>query len=214
MKVDKLELIYDATMSLIKKFGISQVSVSKIAQEAGIGKGSIYYYVQTKNDILDGIAQRTVKRIIQEYNMIVSKNELDVFEKMKLQLKITATSTFLDGSHNDMHMLFIQPDMYLHQRLNASFMKYSVPILEQVIIEGIEKNVLKSDNPQKGAELIIMTMLMVFDGQLLPTKEKLDTIERMDYLSNIIEKSLSAPSGSLRVIESIFNNDKERNILL
>lgn len=214
MKVDKLELIYDATMSLIKKFGISQVSVSKIAQEAGIGKGSIYYYVQTKNDILDGIAQRTVKRIIQEYNMIVSKNEFDVFEKMKLLLKITSTSTFLDGSHNDMHMLFIQPDMYLHQRLNASFMKYSVPILEQVIIEGIEKNVLKSDNPQKGAELIIMTMLMVFDGQLLPTKEKLDTIERMDYLSNIIEKSLSAPSGSLRVIESIFNNDKERNILL
>ena len=43
-----------------------------------------------------------------------------------------------------------------------------------------------------------MTMLMVFDGELLPAQEKADTIERMDYLSGIIEKSLSAPEGSLR----------------
>lgn len=211
MKVDKLELIYDATISLIKRIGISKVSVSKIAQEAGIGKGSIYYYVETKNDIIDGIAQRAVKRIAYEYNTIISSKKLDVFQKIKLLFKITFNSNFLDNSENYVHVLFIQPDMYLHQRLNASFMKYLVPILEQIIIEGTEKKIFKSDNPCKGAELIIMTVLMVFDGQLLPTQEMIDTIERMDYLSGIIEKSLSAPEGSLRFIQNILNDNTERS---
>lgn len=206
MKNDKLKIIYDATIELIKELGISKVSVSKIAKKAGIGKGSIYYYVETKNDILDGIAKCTVKRIAQEYQTIVSKSNLDVFQKMKLLFDVTAAETFLDGSNNDMHILFNQSDMYLHQRLNSAFMKYLVPILEQIILEGTENNIFKSDNARKGAELIIMTMLMVFDGQLLPTQERLETLERMNYLSSIIERSLSAPKGSLRFAENFFRN--------
>lgn len=198
MKTNKLELIYSATISLIKRLGIDQVSVSKIAKEAGIGKGSIYYYVETKNDIINGIAIQTVKRIVQEYQILVAQKDFNVFEKMKLLFNATSNRTFLDGSNNDMHILFIQPDMYLHQRLNSAFMKYLVPILENLLIEGTEKGIFQSTNPRKAAELIIMTMLMVFDGMLLPTQERLDTIERMNYLSDIIEKSLSAPEGSLR----------------
>lgn len=204
MKTNKLELIYNATISLIKQFGVEQVSVSKIAKEAGIGKGSIYYYVETKSDIIDGIAVKTVQRIAQEYQLIVSQKNIDVFEKMKLLFSVTSNRTFTDGSNNDMHILFIQSDMYLHQRIDSAFMKYLVPILEDIILEGTNNGILKSDNPQKAAELIIMTMLMVFNGELLPAQERADTIERMDYLSGIIEKSLSAPNGSLRFIKSIY----------
>lgn len=204
MKTNKLELIYNATISLIKQFGVEQVSVSKIAKEAGIGKGSIYYYVETKGDIIDGIAVKTVQRIAQEYQLIVSQKNIDVFEKMKLLFSVTSNRTFTDGSNNDMHILFIQSDMYLHQRIDSAFMKYLVPILEDIILEGTNNGILKSDNPQKAAELIIMTMLMVFNGELLPAQERADTIERMDYLSGIIEKSLSAPNGSLRFIKSIY----------
>lgn len=204
LKTNKLELIHNATISLIKQFGVEQVSVSKIAKEAGIGKGSIYYYVETKSDIIDGIAVKTVQRIVQEYQLIVSKKNIDVFEKMKLLFSVTSNRTFTDGSNNDMHILFIQSDMYLHQRIDSAFMKYLVPILKDIILEGTNNGILKSDNPQKAAELIIMTMLMVFNGELLPAQERADTIERMDYLSGIIEKSLSAPNGSLRFIKSIY----------
>lgn len=206
-KVDKLELIYDSTVNLIKRDGINRVSVSKIAQEAGIGKGSIYYYVKTKDEIIDGIAKKTIKRIVHEYNLIVSTNELDVFQKMELLFNCTYATTFSDGSENNMRVLFNQPDLYLHQRLNASSMVYLVPILEKIITEGIDKNIFKSDNPRKGAELIIMDILMLFDSQLLPREELIDTVERMDYLSSIIENSLSAPSGSLHLTKKIINDN-------
>jgi AcrR family transcriptional regulator len=212
LKVDKLELIYEATISLIKKVGIAEVSVSKIAKEAGMGKGSIYYYVETKNDILDGIVQRTIERIIKEYYDTVENNNLDVFERMQTQFRVTSTSTFLDGTENYLHTLFLQPDMYLHQRLKSTIMKYSVAPLEKNIIEGTQKGIFTTDNPKKSAELIIMAMLMVFDGQLLPTQEMLDTMERMDYLATVIEKSLSAPKGSLTFVTSILNENREKGL--
>lgn len=199
-KTDKLELIYDATLSLIKKSGMDAVSVSGIAKEAGMGKGSLYYYVETKNDILDGIAQKTVQRIVDEYQIRLPQEERNVFHKMNLLFCVTETNPFQDGSPNDMHVLFVQPDMYMHQRLNASFMRYLVPVLEGIILEGVQEGVIQSDNPQKAAELIIMTMLMVFDGQLLPDNERKNMMERMDYLADIIEKSLYAPKGSLHFI--------------
>jgi AcrR family transcriptional regulator len=212
LKVDKLELIYEATISLIKKGGISEVSVSKIAKEAGMGKGSIYYYVETKNDIFAGIAQKTIERIIKEYYEIIESNSLDVFEKMQTQFRVTATSTFSDGTENYLHTLFLQPDMYLHQRLESAIMKYSVAPLEKNIIEGTKQGIFTTDNPKKSAELIMMAMLMVFDGQLLPTQEMLDTMERMDYLAGVIEKSLSAPSGSLRFVTKILNEKREEEL--
>jgi AcrR family transcriptional regulator len=210
VKVDKLELIYNATIALIKRVGIAEVSVSKIAKEAGIGKGSIYYYVESKNDILDGIAQKTVKRILDEYYTIVNGGEFGVLERMQLQFQVTANSKFLDGSENDMHVLFIQPDMYLHERLKSAIMKYFVASLENNIVEGTQLGIFKSDNPKKSAELILMAMLMVFDGQLLPTQEMLDTMERMDYLTKIIEKSLSAPEDSLTFVTKILLNRTEK----
>lgn len=176
-----------------------------------MGKGSIYYYVKTKNEILDGIAQMTVERIVEEYHGRLQKREVDVFRKMNLLFHVTEVWRFQDGTSNDMHILFAQPDMYMHQRMNAAFMKYFVPLLEDIIVEGVQADIIQSDNPEKAAELIIMTMLMVFDGQLLPDNERKNVMERMDYLAGIIEKSLNAPRHSLHFTEHNFNDKKGEN---
>ena len=55
MKYDK---ILDALQSLLVTKELSTISVSEIAQTAGIGKGSIYYYFPSKEAILEALAPR------------------------------------------------------------------------------------------------------------------------------------------------------------
>ena len=43
-KTQKYDMILDALQSLLEQKDIQTISVSEIAQTAGIGKGSIYYY--------------------------------------------------------------------------------------------------------------------------------------------------------------------------
>ena len=56
MKYDK---ILDALQSLLVTKELSTISVSEIAQTAGIGKGSIYYYFPSKEAILEALVKRS-----------------------------------------------------------------------------------------------------------------------------------------------------------
>lgn len=47
----KREQILDALQELLKEQDIKNISVSDIAQRAGIAKGSIYYYFESKDDV-------------------------------------------------------------------------------------------------------------------------------------------------------------------
>ena len=54
----KHDKILDALQELLDDRDIQSVSVSEIAQKAGIGKGSFYYYFPSKDAILDALIER------------------------------------------------------------------------------------------------------------------------------------------------------------
>ena len=55
----KRDQILDAFRTLLENENIQNISVSSIARQAGIGKGSIYYYFSSKDEILDALIKRT-----------------------------------------------------------------------------------------------------------------------------------------------------------
>ena len=59
----KYDIILDALQQLLDENNIQTISVSDIAQKAGIGKGSIYYYFPSKDAILDALIERSLSLI-------------------------------------------------------------------------------------------------------------------------------------------------------
>ena len=57
----KHEQILDAFQELLKEQDVKNISVSDIAKRAGIGKGSIYYYFESKDAILDALVEKNYK---------------------------------------------------------------------------------------------------------------------------------------------------------
>ena len=60
--VKKYEKILDALQHLLEERTIQNISVSDIAKEADMGKGSIYYYFPSKEAILDALIQRNYEK--------------------------------------------------------------------------------------------------------------------------------------------------------
>ena len=56
---NKSEKILDALQQLLEERTIQHISVSDIAAKAGIGKGSIYYYFDSKDSIVDALIKRS-----------------------------------------------------------------------------------------------------------------------------------------------------------
>ncbi|MDF2960711.1 MAG: TetR family transcriptional regulator [Paenibacillus sp.] len=49
---NKIELIYQTTIELLNEIGLSEISMSKIAKRANISSSSIYFYFESKEDML------------------------------------------------------------------------------------------------------------------------------------------------------------------
>lgn len=65
-RFDRTELIIDAAAEIFRRKGYDATSLQEIADEVGILKGSMYHYIETKEDLLFAIIQRNHERIITE----------------------------------------------------------------------------------------------------------------------------------------------------
>ena len=63
--ISKYDQILDALQSLMENQKLQAITVSEIAQTAGIGKGSIYYYFSSKEAILQALIERNYKKPLE-----------------------------------------------------------------------------------------------------------------------------------------------------
>jgi len=106
LNVDKAEIILDAADKIFKRYGYTKTTMDDIAHEAMIGKGTIYYYFKTKEDIFLTIMKKSIDEIA-----VVLKEKIDksktFSEKMKV-LFIDPHDLFLE--HHELIMQVINND--------------------------------------------------------------------------------------------------------
>lgn len=60
------QAILDAAIELFSKYGYENTSIEQISRAAGIGKGTVYGYFQTKKDIIMGFCEYELDKIHKE----------------------------------------------------------------------------------------------------------------------------------------------------
>ncbi len=61
--LQKIELIFEATMRLLERDGAQQVTTNAIAARAGLSIGTLYQYFSSKEAILDALTEREMKTL-------------------------------------------------------------------------------------------------------------------------------------------------------
>lgn len=71
-KINKRRCILETAIRLFSKNGYEKTSIEELAREAGIGKGTVYSYFQTKKDIVRAFCEDeldfTIKELTQNSN--------------------------------------------------------------------------------------------------------------------------------------------------
>ncbi|MHC4549258.1 MAG: TetR/AcrR family transcriptional regulator [Planctomycetota bacterium] len=71
----KREAILQAAWRLIRQYGYAKATVSDIAREAEVGKGTAYLYFRSKRDIMLALVDRTNERLTQDLEQIAAGRE-------------------------------------------------------------------------------------------------------------------------------------------
>ena len=107
-KITKRKSILEAAFRLFSRKGYSQTSIEELAREAGIGKGTVYSYFQTKRDIVRAFCEDELEFTREELTANTSPDT-----PLKDQLMIFFMAEFKHVSRNrEFGRLYLQETVF------------------------------------------------------------------------------------------------------
>ena len=75
--------IMEAAIACIEKYGIENVTVRRIAEEAGTNIASINYYFRSKKNLMDATLKMTVGHMLEDVIAAIDNDNLDLQQRLE-----------------------------------------------------------------------------------------------------------------------------------
>ncbi len=150
---ERRKQILEAAHRLFIRYGFRKATMDEIAEEAGVGKGTIYYYFRSKKDLLLAYADQCLESIqlkafeavefeghfVEKLSSLMSAKLLGIWDHVHA------------GPHGEeiFHSLFPT----LVGRLEQSICKTQQRI-QELLLEAEKKGIVRLENPEQTAHLI------------------------------------------------------------
>lgn len=197
----KYDQILDALQQLLADKNIQNISVSDIAAQAGIGKGSIYYYFPSKEAILDALIRRNYEAPLQTAKNLADQTDIPPFTRMAMLFQACRSSAaaFLKQGEEKNRAISLQESAYLHQKYLNYLISELKPNLGKIISQGIEAGEIRFDYPEALAEIVLIVLGVKLNNTFLST-----TPEDCEYtirgLISLLEQGTGVAEGTLNYL--------------
>lgn len=194
MKADKREIILDAAQQLMSVMPDTDISVQLIASKAGIGKGSVYYYFSSKEEIISAVIERCYKKALREFLYETDVSD-PAIEKIKRLFRSITREEFKNNQKNFIIALHLHEDLLLHNRMKLVAIEVISPVLAELLRQGNEEGSISTETPEESAEMIVAVLTFLLDGSVFPVNDK-RMPAKLKIMANVLENCLHAPKGS------------------
>ena len=199
----KYNQILDALQKILLRKNIQSVSVSEIALEAGIGKGSVYYYFPSKDAIYEALIERNYEKPLETARNLADQTGISPFTRMAMLFQACRNSSaeFLqEESSSDLSS--VQEKAYIHQKYLTHLIQALKPQLARIIRQGIEGGEIHFDQPDALAEIVLIVLSVKLDNTLVPSSR--EAIEStIGGLVKLLEQGTGNPAGSLNFLTAL-----------
>ena len=157
------EAVLDAADNLLARYGYKKMTIDDLAQEVGIGKGSIYLHFSSKEEIVLSHIDRIVERLKVELETIAER-KISLEEKLRRMILTRVLFRFDSVQHytqslNDL-LAALRPK-FLARRKN--YFIEEAQIFASVIEEGQKARIFN-----EGKALEIAETFLLASNSLLP----------------------------------------------
>lgn len=194
----KYDLILDALQQLLRERSVQTISVSDIAQAAGIGKGSIYYYFPSKDAIVEALVQRNYEAPMKTAQSLSARQDIPPFTRMAMIFQACRSSSteYSKSEASTGDGAGAQEKAFLHQTYMNHLITELKPVLAEIIRQGIQAGEIHFDHPDELAEMVLIILTVKMDNTIVPsTKEEIEGT--ITALVSLLEKGTENPPGSL-----------------
>src|SRR6056297_301016 len=157
MKKDTRTEIMDQAIKLFAEKGFSDTSISKIAKSAKVGKGTIYWHFDSKEDLFLSIIKEKGKVYFEKVKSLEESKDKPseiIYKYIKDRIKFVE-------DNNDLAMMIVNnSDVIINKEFRHYMEKWHAQImevLEKAIDKGIKNGAFVNANSEELALMIINT---------------------------------------------------------
>jgi TetR/AcrR family transcriptional regulator len=163
---DKKTLILEAADNLFHRYGYAKTSLDDIAKEAGMGKGTIYYHFESKEEIFFGVVQQYAERFEKIIRDSV-RNETNFIEKFTTLLTIPLKLAYQHAPLADALKNLPENSLQKLKEFRNVHKQGMIDILDEVIKEGLAQGVITDMIPAEKLVMIIFDWFLMGDNNIV-----------------------------------------------
>ena len=152
--------IVNAATKLIMLKGASQTSLSDIAREVGISKGTLYYYYPSKSELIFDITDRHMRQVTRDLLNWISHTREELPPQRILQ--VVYSSLLKVEKRGVLHLYLIQEAVSYNSSLQQRFQEIYRE-WQQMLLEGLTEIL----GPQEDNEILAELILASLDGVII-----------------------------------------------
>ncbi|MFO7819434.1 MAG: TetR/AcrR family transcriptional regulator [Halanaerobacter sp.] len=184
----KKERVIKAAIKLFSKQGYHDTTVSEIANEAEVAKGTVYWYFDSKEQLFWGIIVSGIEALNQRLITEVRREDRSPREKLKMIVQLHLE--FFKNSTEVAKMMqesSVSPSEYLHNEMEK-LRNEAVEHIAKVIKLGQEKEEIRSSIDADELANFILGSLF---GSYNPHVYQLDNVEeKTEMILNILSQGI------------------------
>lgn len=200
----KQDKILDALQELLQTSTIQKISVSDIAEKAGIGKGSIYYYFSSKRDIISALVERNYAKPLETAKQLAAQTHVSPFTRMAMISQACRNSSITITAFKNVETSTesLQEQAYIHQRYLNHLISELKPTLTEIIKQGISNGEIHFDYPEQLAEIVLIVLSVKLGNEIAPSTQE-EITQSIKALVALLEKGADIPEGALNYLTTI-----------
>lgn len=159
-KNDKLESLYDVSLTMFAKYGYKKTTVEDIASKLGVTKGNIYFYVKNKEDLY----HKTIISALRKWKLFVETGiEVEKNHKNKFILLAELAIQYINSNEDLRIIIKNDPEIYTVNSSEDRFYEVNfeaLTLLKNILTDGISAGVFSIKNIEYVSHIIYSVYIM------------------------------------------------------
>ena len=184
----KQDLLNIAYRMFIEK-GYENTSVDDIIIEAGIAKGTYYYYFESKEATLEAVIEMMIEKAEN-----IAKSAL--MNPVPIPQKLASVVYAFQPNKDEIviaDVLERKENIVMHDKIGKKIVEVAVPILSDIVREGIAQGIFACTNVEERGKMLLIMSQNMFDYGAYSNKD-------IEVYVDMLEKSLGAKEGTMSFI--------------
>ena len=206
--IERRDQIIEAAEMLFYEKGYEQTSVQDVLDALSLSKGGFYHYFQSKLELLEAVCRRQSVRDAEDMTAAVAQKE-GALDKLNTLLHYCGLlrRDRMDFALLVLRVAYLGGSLQLRACLREGLMETALPMMREIILEGMAENVFFTRFPDDIGELILQLFANITDELAMliasgaPENDMGDMLTRLETYRCSIETLLGAPFGTITLCD-------------